>query len=983
MFRKTVFAGATVLAVAATSPTVLAQATNNFHQINKMFTSNRNKEVETLADAGRWAKKLVGSAIAEGQLAADNEEYLTVLLNQFDYLTPENSGKWGSLQGEDPNLWDFTLHDQVVDFAIANEKIYKGHTLVWHSQAPAFIDDGLSAAELANAIEAHIVETMGRYKGEIYAWDVVNEAIDDNAEFRQSVFYTTLGEQYIADAFYTADAVDPKAILYYNDYNVAGINAKSNAVYDLVAGLVAQGVPIDGVGFQMHLTATGAPGFDELKANLQRFADLGLRVNISELDVRIADLPWDQATNFAIQQQVYHRVAAACVAVSGCESLTTWGFTDAYSWIDATFAPDDPLEYDESYNRKPAWYGLVDGLVGVAPDALGTAPNLVANGQFESGMDGWVGIDSDTYRLWRRTSAFEGLSQLYVDDRQGPQSGAAYDLTGVVAGGQSYAASAVVRIQNANEDTVNLEVYYRCEDGSEGVLSAASGTFYRREWIEFGGEFTLPSCPFEAVALRLNGPIARVDMMIDAVAVRPLTLVPDTEGLGENILFNSDFENGTDWWFGFGPSVIEPYTERTNSGSQAIAATGRTDTWNGVATNLLDFGVVPGAQYQLLSFVSVNEGSAGINATLQAQCAGEEAEYIFISNASATDSAFSLLAGTVAVPGCELTTAFLYFEGPAAGVDLLLDDVYLFEVLNDGPSDNLLANGDFETGVAGWFGWGSATVAAATGDAQNGDGYAVASNRTASWQGLATNILALVVPGEVYDISAYGRISGSTQDTLGLTFKFVCAVEGESYIGVTSVTATDLEWTQLSGSVTVPACDLTEASLYFEGPSEGVDILVDNVVLNGDSPGSVNLVTNPDFEAGTEGWFNFAGTFGVSTDNPFSGAQSAVQTERTATWNGIVYDFTAAATAGETYDISAYSRLEGGSANIGVNVRTTCDGEPESDAFIAATPVAADWVPVTATVTLPDCVLTQVWIIFNNADAGIDIFMDEVSITVD
>src|SRR6185436_5096622 len=154
--------------------------------------------------------------------------------------------------------------------------------------------------------------------------------------------------------------------------------------------LVDAHVPIDGVGFQMHLEAQTAPSTEEIVANMTRFTDLGLRVNISELDVRIANAGGDLVTRLALQRQVFHRAVAACVQVPGCESLTTWGFTDLDSWIDETFGPDDPLELDEQYRRKPAYYGLIDGFMAVPVDHPGTPPNLIANGTFEIGSDGWA-----------------------------------------------------------------------------------------------------------------------------------------------------------------------------------------------------------------------------------------------------------------------------------------------------------------------------------------------------------------------------------------------------------------------------------------------------------------------------------------------------------------------------------------------------------------------------------------------------------------
>jgi hypothetical protein len=162
-------------------------------------------------------------------------------------------------------------------------------------------------------------------------------------------------------------------VLLYNDYNVEVPGPKQDAVYELVAELVRAGAPIDAVGFQLHLGspfaasaysfATGRVGVDVLRASIRRFADLGLEVYITELDVRVADLD-GSVDRFAVQRDVYHAVASACHAEPACKGVTTWGFTDAHSWIDGHFGADDPLPFDDGYARKPAYFGLRAGLEG-------------------------------------------------------------------------------------------------------------------------------------------------------------------------------------------------------------------------------------------------------------------------------------------------------------------------------------------------------------------------------------------------------------------------------------------------------------------------------------------------------------------------------------------------------------------------------------------------------------------------------------------
>jgi GH35 family endo-1,4-beta-xylanase len=197
----------------------------------------------------------------------------------------------------------------------------------------------------------------------VRAWDVVNEAIADNGPgLRDTVFRQKLGDQYIADAFRLARQADPQALLFYNDYGGEGLNQKSDRIYELVQGLRAQGVPIDGVGLQMHITATNPPSEASIAANMRRLASLGLSVNISEMDVRIRDVSGTMQARLDVQKSVYRSIVSVCVAEPQCDGVTFWGFTDAHSWIDAQFGADDPLLFDEQYAAKPAYYGVLDAL---------------------------------------------------------------------------------------------------------------------------------------------------------------------------------------------------------------------------------------------------------------------------------------------------------------------------------------------------------------------------------------------------------------------------------------------------------------------------------------------------------------------------------------------------------------------------------------------------------------------------------------------
>ncbi|MFJ8335632.1 endo-1,4-beta-xylanase [Streptomyces sp. NPDC094437] len=310
---------------------------------------------------------------------------------QFSALTPGNAMKWGSVEPTQGSF-NWAEADQIVAFAQAHDQQVRGHTLVWHSQNPSWLTNGTwTSAQLSTLLQNHIGTEVGRYQGKIAAWDVVNEPFNEDGTYRSTLWYDGLGADYIANALTWARAADPAAKLYINDYNVEGVNAKSTALYDLVRSLKARGVPIDGVGLQAHLILGQVPA--TLQQNIQRFADLGVDVAITELDVRMA-LPADSA-KLAQQAADYRAVTAACVAVARCVNLTVWGFTDSDSWVDSTFPGyGAATPYDADYAPKPAYYAISEGLGGgttTPPTGACTATYAVSS-QWGSGFTGQVTV---------------------------------------------------------------------------------------------------------------------------------------------------------------------------------------------------------------------------------------------------------------------------------------------------------------------------------------------------------------------------------------------------------------------------------------------------------------------------------------------------------------------------------------------------------------------------------------------------------------
>ncbi|WP_406151374.1 endo-1,4-beta-xylanase [Streptomyces sp. NBC_01012] len=333
-----------------------------------------------LGDAAAASGRYFGTAVAANHLG--EADYASTLDAQFGSVTPENEMKWDAVESS-RDSFNFSAADQIVSHAQGQGMKVRGHTLVWHSQLPGWVN-GLGADDLRSVMNNHITQVMTHFKGEIDSWDVVNEAYEDGSTGarRSSPFQDTLGDGFIEEAFRTARTVDADAKLCYNDYNTDGRNAKSDAVYDMVKDFKERGVPIDCVGFQSHFNSN-SPVPSDYQANLQRFADLGVDVQITELDIEGSG---------SAQAQNYTQVVDACLAVTRCTGLTVWGVTDKYSWRSS----GTPLLFDGDYNKKPAYDAVLAALGG--SDGGGDD-----GGEDGGGDDGDAGACTATYV---RTSAW-------------------------------------------------------------------------------------------------------------------------------------------------------------------------------------------------------------------------------------------------------------------------------------------------------------------------------------------------------------------------------------------------------------------------------------------------------------------------------------------------------------------------------------------------------------------------------------------------
>ena len=306
----------------------------------------------------------VGAAVDADALRSD-DTYREAVAANFTSVTPENAMKWTVIRPQ-ADEWDWAAADEIVDFAEQEGLDVRGHTLVWGQDAgnglPAWLEQIEDPAEFRAAVERGIREQVGRYRGRVDRWDVVNEPLDHvGAELNDNVFLQRLGPGYIGDAFRVAAAADPDAELWLNDFSTEIQPDKADALVELVEQLVDDDVPIDGVGFQTHLNVGVEILPDAIAGPMQRIRDLGLDVAITELDV-----PIGPTRSPSEQVELYERAVEECLSVD-CVEITTWGVADQWTWLDdpaqrdaipllqAWSLPSEPLLLDAEYEPKPAY----------------------------------------------------------------------------------------------------------------------------------------------------------------------------------------------------------------------------------------------------------------------------------------------------------------------------------------------------------------------------------------------------------------------------------------------------------------------------------------------------------------------------------------------------------------------------------------------------------------------------------------------------
>lgn len=297
-----------------------------------------------------------------------NKAYTDILTSQFDFALADNTPNWYFTDGglrPSATTYNWEHMDEVMKFAEDNGMAVESHHYLWGEQKwlPDWLKEGnYSKDELMNLMREHIMTVGGRYSGRIKQWTVVNEAFTRDQhlfDLRDWWADNTGGLDYIDQAFIWARQADPKSKLILNDFNNEAINDTSNAMYEYVKGALARGVPIDGIGMQMHIDGGHPPTKDEVISNMKRFAALGVDVYVTEFDVNMNDVKADAHDKNRIQENIYYEMMRACIESKVCTHFAYLGITDDETWYKHIGLDDPrPLPFDERYRPKPAFWGI-------------------------------------------------------------------------------------------------------------------------------------------------------------------------------------------------------------------------------------------------------------------------------------------------------------------------------------------------------------------------------------------------------------------------------------------------------------------------------------------------------------------------------------------------------------------------------------------------------------------------------------------------
>lgn len=464
----------------------------------------------TLRAAAETTGRHIGVAVAYEPLVRE-PAYARLIQSEFNVVTPENALKWAPVQPRPELVQD--QHWQVIfDAASQGRQSVRGHTLLWDQQLPAWAV-ALSDAELMAAQRQHIERLVKATAGRVRTWDVVNEALEDDGTISKTALWRVDGDRHLREAFVKTKALDPAAVLAYNDYGIEARNPKSDGLLRLLTAWRAAGVPVEAVGLQSHLKVGEGPRPAELAANMRRFAALGLEVHLTEIDVQVRHLagsPWGRE---AAQARLLHGWTAACVAEPACRELSFWGLSDRHTWVDGTLGDDQPLLFNDDLQPKLGYYAVRAALLG-QPDPTCAIERLPV--PKVGAHAGWRS-SGGPLQVGPKGGA---AAAMVVAGRTEAWQGPVHSVLSSLTAGLPLRAGVRVRLNAGPPAPVALTL--RIVDGlGERYVSVASGRANADGWLRLEGPVRVAlQGELRTADLYVEGPAAGRELWIDAPSLR-------------------------------------------------------------------------------------------------------------------------------------------------------------------------------------------------------------------------------------------------------------------------------------------------------------------------------------------------------------------------------------------------------------------------------------------------------------------------------
>ena len=462
-----------------------------------------------LADAAEGSGVTVGVALSWHGLTED-DRYARTLKRDFEAVTLENATKWSTVHHEPGGEPDYQRADALVRFASGSDLAIQGHPLVWDEHVPHWVPTDADPARFQSLHRSFQDRLVERFEGRISTWDVVNEVIEDDGKVSGAPNFARLGPDGLAQAFRRAHAAVPHASLAYNDYSIEWDNARQAGVLRLIDRWLAAGVPIDRVGIQGHMVAGLTPSRDQWRQAIRRFGDRGLKVHLSELDVRSRHLKGAARGRQLAAARAFYDAVSACVDEPACDRVTVWGLTSRWSWMNRHEHREDPVLYDAEHERLPAWYA-VEAALARAPWP-GCALDLAPPWQAEAGALVSTPAADGAPPTWRHR------------DRPGPWAGPILDLTDRVSEGLAFTVTAPVRPAQASPVQLTLRVE---GDGPDRFVTLARAQVAAGEVTTLQATLDLSaldppltSTP-KRIVVYLEGPAVGVDLDVQAAGLSP------------------------------------------------------------------------------------------------------------------------------------------------------------------------------------------------------------------------------------------------------------------------------------------------------------------------------------------------------------------------------------------------------------------------------------------------------------------------------